>query len=398
LLRRFAPRNDTNLGFTMILHIDMDAFFASIEQAINPRLKGKPLIVGSRPNKLHTIVCAASYEAKNLGIDSGMPSQEAFKICPDLEFVASDQSKYIWTSEQIFKLLETYGFALNYASIDEFQLDIKDTPQPESLAKEIQRNIQENFQITASIGIAKNCLLAKLASKLNKPNGIAILSAENLKPILSKTPVKKICGIGASSSTVLSGLGVDSCLDLYQKPIQFFYQAFGKYGLNLYHGLHAKDSLSQSQIEQKPKSIGHSYTFPAASETPGFIYAWLSLLSEMVSRRLRQNHLVAQTVHLWLNGPQIGNFSQQKTFQQATCDPYEVYQRSRKIIAVLGQRVPKIRALGISCSKLFSDDYPPLLKEQKRREGLIKALDRINSRFGENTIYPALITLAKKIS
>src|SRR3990167_361794 len=100
----------------MILHIDMDAFFASIEQAINPHLKGKPLIVGSRNSRLHTVVCAASYEAKALGIDSGMPSAEAFKICPNLEFVPADQSKYIWTSEQIFGLLKGYGFEAAHAS------------------------------------------------------------------------------------------------------------------------------------------------------------------------------------------------------------------------------------------------------------------------------------------
>ena len=102
----------------MILHIDMDAFFASIEQAVNPRLKGKPLIVGSRKNKLYTVVCAASYEAKVLGINSGMPTKQAFRLCPNLEFVPAEQSKYIWTSEQIFELLKAYGFRLNYASID----------------------------------------------------------------------------------------------------------------------------------------------------------------------------------------------------------------------------------------------------------------------------------------
>ena len=143
----------------------MDAFFASIEQAVNPRLKGRPLIVGSRGNRLHTVVCAASYEAKAYGIDSGMPSKEAFRICPDLAFVPAQQGRYIWTSEQILGLLRRYGFEVSYASIDEFQMDIRGTPNPETLAQGIQKRIQEAFKITASIGIAKNCLLAKLASK-----------------------------------------------------------------------------------------------------------------------------------------------------------------------------------------------------------------------------------------
>ncbi|MDO8488906.1 MAG: DNA polymerase IV, partial [Candidatus Omnitrophota bacterium] len=155
----------------MILHIDMDAFFASIEQAINPRLKGKPLIVGSRSSKMHTVVCAASYAAKALGIHSGMPSREAFARCPNLEFVAADQAKYIWTSEQIFGLLKGYDLPLNYASIDEFQMDISSCQNPVSLGKEVKEQIYANFNITASVGIAKNWLLSKLASKLNKPDG-----------------------------------------------------------------------------------------------------------------------------------------------------------------------------------------------------------------------------------
>ena len=131
----------------MILHVDMDAFFASIEQAINPRLRDKPLIVGSRGRKLHTVVCAASYEAKAKGIDSGMPTEEAFRLCPNAEFVVAEQGKYIWTSEQIFELLKGYGFELVYASIDEFQMDVQEASEPLKLAQEIRQQIYANFNI-----------------------------------------------------------------------------------------------------------------------------------------------------------------------------------------------------------------------------------------------------------
>ncbi|MDP2830826.1 MAG: DNA polymerase IV, partial [Candidatus Omnitrophota bacterium] len=180
----------------MILHVDMDAFFASIEQAINPRLKDKPLIVGSRGNKMRTVVCAASYAAKGLGIHSGMPSREAFSICPKLEFVAADQSKYIWTSEQIFQLLQGYGLPLNYTSIDEFQLELTSHPDPLNLAKKIKEQIYANFNITASVGIAKNWLLAKLASKLNKPDGLTLINDSNFEQVLRQTPLDKLCGMG----------------------------------------------------------------------------------------------------------------------------------------------------------------------------------------------------------
>jgi DNA polymerase-4 len=380
----------------MILHIDMDAFFASIEQAVNPRLKGKPLIVGSRDNKMHTVVCAASYEAKALGIDSGMPSFAAFKLCPKLEFVAADQSKYIWTSEEIFKLLKDYQFQLNYASIDEFQMDIKSHPQPQELANDIKSKIYKNFKITASIGVAKNWLIAKLASKLNKPNGITIITEENLLSVLKKTPAERLCGVGKSTTKIIHNLGLKTCLDLYQKDADFLEKNLGQNGLNLYVSLHSTDSFETDYQETKPKSVGHSYTLPRATKTPRFIQAWLRLLAEMVAQRLRQKNLISETIFLWLNGPEIGNFTGQKTFTQATNDGFEIYSRALKIMAQIGQESPKIRAFGITCSKLTTSSYPLLFNEQKRREALTKAMDIINNRHGESTIFPAITIITKE--
>ncbi len=381
----------------MILHIDMDAFFASIEQAVNPKLQGKPLIVGSRDSKLHTVVCAASYEAKAYGIDSGMPSLEAFKLCPDLKFVVADQGKYIWTSEQILELLNGYGFEVAYASIDEFQMDIADTQSPLNLAQDIQGRIRETFKITASIGIAKNGLLAKLASKLNKPNGIAILDSDNLGQALSEVPVKKLCGVGVKTELVFEVLGINTCLDLYQKSAQFLEQNLGQNGLNLYLGLHSSEHFQAQEIEEKPKSVGHSYTLPRASQNTGFIRAWIRLLSEMVGRRLRQQNMACKTVHLWLSGPEMAHFGAQKTYREPTNDSYEIYLRSLRIMAKTGQKSPKIRALGVTCSNLFPADNSALLKEDKRKEGLIKALDSINTRQGDWSIYPAAVTLTRHI-
>ena len=381
----------------MILHIDMDAFFASIEQAINPRLKGRPLIVGSRGKRLHTVVCAASYEAKALGIDSGMPSKEAFQLCPNLSFVPAQQGRYIWTSEQILGLLKGYGFQVVYASIDEFQMDILDTQNPQTLAQGIQNRIQEAFKITASIGIAKNSLLAKLASKINKPNGRLILTEENLAQILAGIPVEKLCGIGPKTGPFFADLGIKTCLDLYQKSANFLEQILGKNGINLYASLHSNEYFQVQEGDEKPKSIGHSYTLPRASENTGFIRAWIRLLSEMVARRLREQNLVSKTVNLWLNGPEIGNFGAQKTYEQAINDGYEVYHRCLTIMAKTGRKMPKIRALGVNCSNLILAQYSSLFREQKRREELIKAVDKINARHGEDTIYPAVVTLTRKL-
>ncbi len=376
----------------------MDAFFASIEQAINPRLKGKPLIVGSRGNKLYTVVCAASYEAKALGIHSGMPTKDAFQICPKAEFVAADQGKYIWTSQQIYGMLKDYSLEAAYASIDEFRLDIGQENAPLELAKDIQARIYANFNITASIGIAKNSLLAKLASKINKPNGICLLTETNLREVLGKTPVAKIAGVGPKTELLFTTLGIKTCLDLHQKTARFLKETLGKYGLNLYASLHATEHLESTNEEEKPKSISHSYTFPRTSETMGFIKAWLRLLSEMVSERLRSQNLVSNTIKLWLNGPQMGNFCAQNTITQETDDGYEIYSNTLKILAKTGLKRPKIRAIGVSCSNLKIKLYPPLLIEQKKRGDLLETLDNINNRYGEGSIYPAIVIKTRKMA
>lgn len=364
----------------MILHIDMDAFFASIEQAINPRLLGKPLIVGSRGNKMHTVVCAASYEAKRLGIHSGMPSKEAYYICPGLEFVAADQAKYIWTSGQIFELLKGFGFPLNYASVDEFQMDIGDYLEPLKLAAQIQEQIYANFNITASVGIAKNWLLAKLASKINKPKGLTFINDANFRDILSAAPLTKACGMAGKTGQVLISQGLKTCWDLYLNLPGFFDEDPGKFEETL----------------DKPKSVSHSYTLPRAQINLQVIQAWIRLLSEMVGERLRRQNLAAKTVHLWLNLPDEGDFIAQKTFSLATNDSYETYLRALKIMARMPKKGHKIRALGVTASHLTYQEHPLLLMEEKRREALVKALDRINSRFGDGTIFPSQVILTRQ--
>ncbi|MDD5116620.1 MAG: hypothetical protein PHW98_06125 [Candidatus Omnitrophica bacterium] len=370
----------------MVMHIDMDAFFASIEEAVNPRLKGKPLIIGSRGKKEATVVCAANYAAKSLGIHSGIPTRRAYSIYSKLEFVAADQAKYIWTSEQILGLLEGYGFPLNYASIDEFQMDLSglsSCQNPVSLGKEIKARIYAKFNISASVGIAENWLLAKLASKVDKPDGLTIINDSNLEQILRRTSLDKLCGMGGKNGRELICRGLKTCWDLYLNLPAFFNNC-GKF----------KENPGKS--DEMPKSIGHSYTLPALELNPQVIRAWIRLLSEMVAVRLRQQGLISQTVHLWLAGPEIGNFGGQKTWHKETDDGYEIWQRALKIMTKTALKYPKIRAIGVTCSNLSRKAYQPLFGEEIRREGLIQAIDRINDRFGEGVIHPAVTSLTKQ--
>jgi len=180
--------------------------------------------------------------------------------------------------------------------------------------------------------------------------------------------------------------GLKSCWDLYLNLPEFFSQSYDN---------SSKSDENPGKSSERPKSISHSYTLPETKINPQVIRAWIRLLSEMVATRLRQQNLVSATVHLWLTGPEIGNFGAQKTYQSATNDGYEIYQRSLKIMAKSSLKNPRIRAIGVTCGSLSQGIYQPLLSEDIRREGLIKALDRINNRYGEGSIHPAITVLTR---
>ena len=190
--------------------------------------------------------------------------------------------------------------------------------------------------------------------------------------------------MGGKTGINLNAQGLKSCWDLYLNLPAFFEDQSGAFDEN------------PGKSNELPKSVSHSYTLPRFEINPQVICAWIRTLSEMVATRLRQQNLVSATVHLWLNGPEIGNFGAQKTQTLATNDGYEIYQRAIKIMATkVTQKNPTIRAIGVTCSSLSLDSYQPLFTEEIRREGLIKALDRINGRFGEGSIYPAITSFTR---
>ncbi|MFC1709443.1 hypothetical protein ACFL2J_05255 [Candidatus Omnitrophota bacterium] len=384
----------------MILHIDMDAFFASVEQAINPRLKGRPLIVGSRNKKHHTVVCAASYEAKRLGIDSGMPSREALRICPEAEFVAADSARYMYVSRQIFSMLKAYPCGLEYSSIDEFDLEFGPAQKVDfrAVAQDIKKNIKNRFQITCSIGIAPSWQLAKLGSKIGKPDGLTLIDQANYLDILENMHISKVCGIGPALTAHLNSLGIQTCGQLIRYPKNILVKRFGKIGAWMADCLKPETQQigptrqsSRTQNQDLPKSIGHSYTLPRQTSNPQIIQGWMRLLSEMIGQRLRKLGLEAQTIYLWLNSNQNMGFSKRKTFQTSICLGIDIFMRSMVILGLKkGQKI-SIRALGIVVSGLRYRYLKPLLEKEKIEENIALTADKINNRFGDWTIYPAAL-------
>ncbi len=386
----------------MILHIDMDAFFASVEQAINPTLKGRPLIVGSRGNKYHTVVCAASYEAKRLGIDSGMSTKQAFSICPEAAFVTTDSAKYMYVSRQIFDMLKSYPCELDYSSIDEFDLEFPDTQKIDylAMAKDIKKRVKKKFQITCSIGIGPGWQLAKIGSKLGKPNGLTLINQSNYLDVLEEMPIEKICGIGPALKAHLNALGIQKCGQLIRFPRQILIKKFGKIGAWLADCLRPEKTTKinpkkyspEAQNQDISKSIGHSYTLPRQTSNSYIIIAWIRLLSEMVGQRIRESGLQAQTISVWLNNNQNRGFSKRKTFQTSIYLGIDIFMRSMAILGLKkGQRI-SIRSIGIGVSGLRQRTLEPLLEKEKIEQNIALTTDKINARFGDWTIYPAVLS------
>ena len=402
----------------MLLHIDMDAFFASVEQQINPRLRGKPVIVGSRDKKYHTVVAAASYEAKAYGIHSGMSSYEALKVCPHAEFVACDSAKYTYVSREIFELLHDYSPYVEHATIDEFDLKI-DGLEPLfgaflEQAKTIKKRIREAFGLNCSVGIAPTWILAKLGTKIRKPDGLILINNANLDTIIKGLPIEKICGIGPALTAHLQTLGIFTCDQLKAAPENILIDNFGQStGHWMYQVLRtnnpdlsfnsnsrsfAKTGSGSSQTNENMgmKSIGHSYTLPRETRDKNVIYAWLRMLSEMVAERARKCNFTGRTVSLWTSSKNESSI-RQKTYSIPTNDGWEIFARSRAILSQKNGILSGIRALGVSLSGLISDCALPLLTEQKKREALLSAMDRVNARYGDWTLSPAVLNLINPV-
>jgi DNA polymerase-4 len=381
----------------MILHIDMDAFFASVEQAINPTLKGQPLIVGSRDNKYHTVVCAASYEAKRLGIDSGMNTKEAFLICPQAKFIPADSAKYLYVSNQIFQMLKIYPCDIGYSSIDEFDLEFGAHQKIDhiAIAKDIKQLIRNTFGISCSIGIAPNWHLAKLGSKIGKPDGLTIIDQSNYLDILSRTPIEKVCGIGPALTNQLNNLGIKTCCQLIKYPRQNLVNKFGKIGHWLADCLNpqCQETHKNQDTGNPPKSIGHSYTLPKETSNPKIILSWIRLLSEMVAQRLRKSGLEAKTIKVWVSHAENRGFSRQKTFQSSISHGHNIFMRSMTILGLKNGQKMSLRAIGIEVSGLHTRTRTLLLEKERNEENLARFMDKINDRYGDWTIYPATIAL-----
>ncbi len=373
----------------LILHVDMNAFFASVEQQSNPELRGKPIAVIGRGR---TVVTTASYEARAFGVKTGMNTWQAKQACPHVIFVIGDNRKYTHTSSEIMQMMRDYTPLVEVFSIDEAWMDVTHSlalfGSAERIAYLLKARIRQRFGITCSIGIAPNKLLAKLASEMKKPDGLTIIRPEDVPRLLERLPVGELCGIGRKVEQHLFLMGIRTCGELGRYPVERLTRKFGVVGERLCQmGKGMDDSpVIPAEDEQEVKSVGHSMTLDRDISLYNDICRYLLQLSEMVGRRARRYGVAGKTVHLTVRYADFSTIGRQQTRKEHTNQSEDIFREAVSILGSLEITQP-IRLLGVRITNLsYQREQLPLFEDERRKVLATSAMDEVNDRFGNFTV------------
>ena len=380
----------------VILHIDMDSYFASVEQQARPSLRGRPIGVTGRPTE-RSIVVAASREAKRYKVWTGMPVWEALKACPDLVLVSGNPERYLSITVRFVEILKEYTALLEVYSVDEAFLDVtQEAPKhggPIRMAEEIRRRFRDELGecITATIGIASGKTFAKLIGSRHKPDGVGYLDDEEIPELLESTPVGDVWGIGPRIEARLKRVGIRTLRDLGNASERFLKREFGVYGLHLHEIGQGRDStpLVPYTDVPPPKSVGHSKSLPPDLRDFPLALIVLRDLCDKVARRMRRLGYMGRTVHCGFRVGSIGpHYGKQTTLDLPSDDGETFYEACLVVLGKIPVRPEQVSNVGVSVGNLVSTDRSSyaLLETDRRRERLNAAVDRIRDRFGDGSV------------
>lgn len=374
-----------------IIHIDMDAFFAQIEQRDTPEYKNKPLIVGGPLNR--GVISSASYEARKYGLHSGMPLTRAKRLCPKGIFVPVDMEKYLKESMRIRKIFFQFTPLVELVGCDEAFLDITGCEKlfgdELEIAKKIKGRIYEQTNLTSSAGIGPNKFLAKLASSIGKPNGLIVL--ENTKEVIKKVkllPVSYIWGAGRVTCEELKSMGIITIGDLAGAPLEIIENKFGEPGRIIHKMANGFDDRKVTP-NQEPKSIGREITYSRDIDDLGTLRSTLLLLSQKISRNLRLKKYKGRVITLKIRFSDFKTITRRITLKKYTSNIFDIHKFSVSLLKNLDLNRKKIRLIGISVSGLkLTSVLGDLISTggSSEDENLAEAIDRISDRFGENKL------------
>jgi len=381
----------------IILHIDMNSYFASVEQQANPFLRGKPIVVSGKEDS-RTVIVAASIEAKKFGIKTAMNIFEAKKICPNLYFVQPDPQKYAQVTNAFFEIFKRYTSEVELFSIDEAFLDltkyVKSFTQAEAVAKKIKKQIKKEIGewIRCSIGVSFNRLLAKLAANMKKPDGLVVIEQKDKLKVLDSIKPDDLCGLGPRLAKRLNNLGLDTLKKIRQADKQIMLDEFGPYWAPRLQKMAAGDldeSITPYYKEEQLKSAGASYTLPKNTYDKNYLYQILIQLVEKVCRRLRKNNLSAKTTAYFLRFEDFSHWGERKTWTHYLYDEVRFFEWAKSQIEKL--IFPKaVRLIGFRAGNVIeSNNQMPLFIRERKKFLLAKYLDKINDIYGERTIHSA---------
>ena len=372
-----------------ILHVDMDAFFAAVEQRDNEAYRGRPLVVGGMGPR--GVVSTASYEARAFGVHSAMPMAEARRRIPDAIFLPGDFSRYRAVSREIFQILSRFSPLIEPLSIDEGFLDLTgmDRLMPDGLlayGQSLKDAIREETDLIASVGIAPNKFLAKLASDLEKPDGLTLLRREDIPRRVWPLPAKRIWGVGEKTNGRLAVFGYRTIGAIARADLKKLSQEFGeRLARHLYDLAQGRDDRPVEPA-RKVQSIGREITFPQDLRTSEDAKRALLQLSEEVGWRLRRAGERAHTVHLKLRLGDFSTFTRQRTFDVPLCYDEDLYEAVCALFDALKRPPGGIRLLGLSTSGFDAVGEMSLFDDNQKKERLYSAIDTLRRRYGENIL------------
>ncbi len=396
---------DWALWKRVIFHVDMDAFFASIEIRNNPELRGKPVIVGG-PIDSRGVVAACSYETRPFGVHSGMPIRQALSRCPDAVVISGSLKQYGYVSSQLMNLLTKFTSQVEPFSVDEAFLDVTGSMRlhgsPVQLAKALKKTIADELELTCSIGISENKIMSKMASKLQKPDGLTVLDSKLYAERFGPKPVSVLWGIGEKSAEGIRKLGIETVNDLVSANPQALTSSLGRFGIRalaLAKGIDDSEVLSLESLADE-KSISHETTFPHDSLDKAYLKRALLSLSERVARRLRKGGFLARTVSIKVRSKSFKTITRDKTLATPSSDAKMIYSTARKLLPAEYGTDVAVRLLGVKAGNLikqgcevqlslFDSNTEDSEKGARKRTELISAIDYVQDKYGESALKKA---------
>ena len=370
-----------------ILHVDLDAFFAAVEQRDRPELRGKPVIVGGSGGR--GVVAAASYEVRKFGVHSAMPTREALRRCPDAICVAPRMSHYSAISQEIFAVFNEFTPLVQGLSLDEAFLDVSDSMSAlgsaEHIAREIKLRIRARTELTASVGVAPNKLVAKIASDLRKPDGLVIVRADEVTALLDPLPIRKLFGLGAKTAPKVEALGIRTLGELRQASSSRLRAIFGRYTERL--------QQRAAGIDDRPvipdldeKQISAEETFETDIADRAKLQAEIARLADRTCARLRAKDLVAGCVTVKIRRKDFTTYTRQRHFEPPTQETKVIARIAAELLDAWLKTQPRaaLRLLGVGVGEIGPDVQPDLFAapQTEKNKQLDAAVDQIRKKFG----------------